>query len=316
MDEQKTIAAYTGGGVRVLFQGISSPALQGTQEVRLRCDLPLLIRKADKEWFISNAGRLTTLASEAYTVTAQDIAATVEIISDHSLYAFEEELRSGYLTLPGGHRVGVAGRAVVTSGAVRTIKNINSLHIRIAHALPGCAAPLLPFIGGHHTMILSPPGCGKTTLLRDAARLLSNGGLTIGMVDERSELAGCYRGKPQNDVGIRTDVLDGCPKAQGMLMLLRAMSPHTIVVDELGRREELEAIEDILSAGVRLICTAHGHSLDELAKRPVLKEILAKGFIKRFIVLDGKPHAGHVAGIFDENGRRLDTGGRGHGGLV
>ena len=310
MQEHELFRNFTGGGVRALLQAIQPERLSGVQELRIRRDLPLILRRRNKEWFAAADGSLTKELSVAYRVTARDIAATVELISAHSLYAFEEELRNGFITLPGGHRVGLVGHTIVENGAVRTLRGISGLHIRIAHTLPGCADAVMPNLlhngVAQHTMILSPPGCGKTTLLRDIVRQISNAGLTVGVADERSEIAGSHLGVPQNDVGLRTDVLDGCPKAQGMHMLLRAMSPHVIAVDELGRRDELDAVEDILNAGVRLLCTAHGHSLAEIARRPGLSNLIAKKIITRFIILDGKPHAGHIAGVFNENEIRLD----------
>ena len=316
MKEHILLSSFTGGGVREVFRHVDSSFLSGVQEVRIRCDRPLMLLRRDDELFATPKGMISPHEAEAYTVTPRDIAATMDLVSDYSVYAFEEALRVGFITLPGGHRVGLAGRCVVENGQIRTMKNIHSLHFRIAHTVENCAKPLLPLLldeNGipHHTMLLSPPACGKTTLLRDLTRLISNGdgiqrGLTVGVVDERSELAGCHNGLPQNDLGIRTDVLDGCPKAQGMHILLRAMSPRVLIVDELGKREELDAVEDILHAGIRLICTAHAETVEGLANRPILQALIAKRFIKRFVVLDSKPHAGHIAGVFDENGRRLD----------
>ena len=321
MNEHEVLRTFTGGGVRTVFHTMPASRLDGVQEVRLRRDLPVILRRRDAEWFVACGGTLTKDAAAAYRASARDIAATVELVSAHSLYAFEEELRNGFITLPGGHRVGLTGHAVVDNGAIRTLRGINGLHFRISHELPGCADAVLPYLAAvtsegrphppalvHHTMILSPPGCGKTTLLRDIIRQISNAGMTVGVVDERSEIAGCYLGKPQNDIGLRTDVLDACPKAHGMHMLLRAMSPQVIAVDELGRRDELSAVEDILNAGVKLLCTAHGHSVSEIARRPGMDSLLAAQSITRFIVLDGKP-AGHVAGIYDEMDLRLDKGG-------
>ena len=157
------------------------------------------------------------------------------------------------------------------------MKYISCINIRLAHQIPGCAAKVMPYIRRKdwvaHTLIISPPRCGKTTLLRDIIRQLSNGsqgfsGLTVGVVDERSELAGCYQGIPQNDLGMRTDVLDGCPKAEGMRMLIRSMSPAVVAVDELGKEEDYKAVETVIHCGCKLIATAHGNSMEDVLSQP------------------------------------------------
>jgi stage III sporulation protein AA len=229
-------------------------------------------------------------------------------MSNYSLYAFEEEIKNGYITIQGGHRVGICGQAVLAEGGIKTIKHINGLNIRITHQIKGCADGVIDKIAKpdlKHTMIISPPGCGKTTLIRDIARLLSNGdddknipGYKVGIVDERSEIAGCYHGVPQNDVGIRTDILDAAPKAKGMIMLLRSMSPEVIIVDEIGRKEDSTAIDEIINSGVKLVCTVHGASLQDILKKEVLSEILRKDIFEIFIVLKYGKTAGEIAGIY------------------
>jgi len=208
--------------------------------------------------------------------------------------------------LPGGHRVGVAGQVVLENGVVRSWKYISAINIRVAHSVIGCADGVLPHIMGDaglmHTMIISPPGCGKTTLLRDIIRQISNKSTTVGLVDERSEVAGCFQGIPQNDVGIRTDVLDGCPKAIAMVMLLRAMSPDVIAVDELGGEQDAHAVDAVLNAGVKLLCTAHGVDVDDAMANPALAKMLGRGIFERFIVLGVK---NKVVGAFDGEGRQL-----------
>ncbi len=161
-----------------------------------------------------------------------------------------------------------------------------------------------------HTLIVSPPRCGKTTLLRDIIRQLStgsqgHGGVTVGVVDERSELGACYQGVPQNDLGIRTDILDCCPKARGMMMLIRTMSPQVIAVDEIGGREDMEAIEYVMNCGCRLAATVHGSSMDDIRQKPFLGEMVKAGMFQRYIVLSGKGQAGRVQEIFDSKGMRL-----------
>ncbi|MCL2387116.1 MAG: stage III sporulation protein AA [Defluviitaleaceae bacterium] len=244
--------------------------------------------------------------------TSEDIRETMERISQYSFYAYEAELSMGYITLPGGHRVGVSGQTVIEDNAVRAWRYISGINIRVARSVLGCADSVLPHVlrdGGFlHTMIISPPAYGKTTLLRDIVRQISNGfkgfdrGLTVGLADERSEIAGCFRGVAQNDVGIRTDVIDGCPKALAMVMLLRAMSPDVIAVDELGGEQDARAVDAVLNAGVKLLCTAHGRDVPDVMANPSLSAVLSRKIFERFIVLD-KPS--HVLGVYDSTGKSI-----------
>ncbi|MCL2364707.1 MAG: stage III sporulation protein AA [Defluviitaleaceae bacterium] len=267
-------------------------------EIRLRVGRPLRVCWRDADG--AQADNLPLV------ITAEMLAETMERISRYSYYAFEAELAAGYITLPGGHRVGVAGQAVVEGGAVRAWRHMGSLSVRVAHGILGCADGVLPIIWRsaarhsiYHTMIISPPGFGKTTLLRDMVRQISDSGVTVGLVDERSEIAGCFQGVPQNDVGACTDVLDGVPKHDGMVMLLRAMAPQVIAVDELGGALDAAAVEQILNAGVKLLCTAHGYGVDDIRGNPVLAGLMARGVFERFVVLDAP---GRVAGVYDGGG--------------
>jgi stage III sporulation protein AA len=289
------IKHFLGSNILRRLNTLDASKFENMTEIRLRAEKPMLVRVKGKE--------ISSFNKTDYTPTAADIAETVERISRHSYYAFESELAQGYITLPGGHRVGVAGQAVVEEGKVKTWRYISCLAIRIAHSVKGCADGVLPFIYDgfrfYNTMIISPPGFGKTTLLRDIVRQISNAGLTVGLVDERSEVAGCYQGLAQNDVGLRTDVLDACPKAEGMVMLLRAMSPNVIAVDELGKSEDALAVEQVLNAGVKLLCTAHGYNTQDVQKNPALASLVRSGVFERFIVLE---NPGVISGVFDKEG--------------
>ena len=249
----------------------------GLREIRLRAGRPILVYVDDRELFLDDSGRFTDNAGEARTVKAGELSVLLEHICHYSLYAFEDELRQGFLTVAGGHRIGIAGQVTSEDGtSIRTVRNISFLNIRVSHEIRGAADAVMGRMysenGLKSALIISPPGCGKTTLLRDLIRQVSDGsaasrGMTVGVVDERSEIAGTFCGIPQNDVGMRTDVLDACPKRIGMMMLLRSMAPEVIAIDELGSSEELEALRCASASGCRILATVHGESMRDVADR-------------------------------------------------
>lgn len=274
-------------------------------EIRLRVGRPLFLTYDGGECFLNSKG------GKQYLVTREDLKETLEYVSGYSLYAYEDELRQGFLSVQGGHRVGVTGKVILDGDRIRGMKYISCINVRLAHQILGCADQIMPYIQRKdwvaHTLIVSPPRCGKTTLLRDIIRQLSNGreavpGLTVGVVDERSELAGCYQGVPQNDLGMRTDILDGCPKAEGMQMLIRSMSPAVVAVDELGKEEDFKAVESVIHCGCKLIATAHGNSMEDVLNQPFFYKLVQERLFERYILLGKNGRAGTVQGIFDRNG--------------
>lgn len=282
-------------------------AYDSLQELRLRIQKPVMVRQRGRESFLADRGGITEQVRDAYILTKKAMRDMLEFISGYSLYAFEEEIKQGYLTIQGGHRIGIAGRVIIQDGCVKNIKNITYLNVRIAHEIKNCADVLMPWVMKNgmpcHTLLVSPPRGGKTTLLRDLVRQLSDGsrnheGVSVGLVDERSEIAASYLGIPQNDVGIRTDVLDGCPKAEGMHMLIRSMSPQVIAVDEIGTAEELEAMRYAMYSGCILLATVHGESYEQLLRKPVLSQMLKEQFFERIVILEGYMGRGRIKQIY------------------
>lgn len=204
--------------------------------------------------------------------------------SAQSQYAVQEQLRNGYLSLPGGYRIGVCGSAVVQNGCMTGLREISSLAIRVPHAIRHPPERLLPYLQ-ESCLLAGAPGSGKTTLLRSCIRALSDAGQRVAVIDERLELAGALHGVPQFDLGPCTDVLSGCPKIGGMLLLLRSMNPQWLAVDEITQPEELAAIRQAGGCGVRLLATIHAASPDELRRRPQARALLGAGIFERALFL-------------------------------
>ena len=200
---------------------------------------------------------------------------------EHSLYAWEDELRQGFFTLPGGSRVGVCGRYAVEDGRIGALAYLSALCVRVAREVRGAGerltAAMLEGGGVRSALLLSRPGMGKTTLLRDAARALSEAGRTVALADERGELAACRAGMPTLDVGERTDVMDMCPKRLAIAHMVRALKPDVVVTDEVGDREDAAAVLDARRCGTAVLASAHAASVQEAARRPALAEMLSMG---------------------------------------
>ncbi len=265
------------------------------EEIRLRFDRQVI--------FIGKNGEY----KPEIVVKENDLREAVEYVSGYSLYAYEEQLKEGFITIRGGHRIGVTGRVVVENEKIKTIKNISSVNIRISHQVIGCSDEIMERIKGN-ILIISPPRMGKTTLLRDILRNISNKeGQSVGIVDERSEIAACYMGVPQNDVGQRSDVLDCCPKSTGMMLLLRSMSPTYIGVDELGTKEDIESVKQVINGGAYVVATIHGEGVAEIKDKKYLKEIFEDKLFDTYIEIKGKRVEN--INIYDKEMKSLQNGG-------
>ncbi|WP_293977992.1 stage III sporulation protein AA [uncultured Clostridium sp.] len=269
-------------------------------EIRIKISKPILVYSKYGESIIN------------YSPTKEEMKSMVQKISNYSLYAYEEDIRQGFITIKGGHRIGIAGECVMENGEVKTIRNISSINIRISSEVIGCSDQLIKYIYSpkqnriFNTIIISPPKCGKTTILRDISRNISNGMPSLGLygrkvvvIDERSEIGACHFGIPQNDIGIRTDILDNCLKREGMIMAIRSLSPEILICDEIGTKGDIEALLMAFNSGVNIITSIHGFTIEDLYNRKVFHELLDNGIIERAVVLSSRKGVGTIENIYE-----------------
>lgn len=281
-------------------------------EIRLRVNQPIICLAAGREIMV-------TVKNKPMIAGPEQMKETFSYISQYSYYAFAEEISRGYLTVPGGHRVGICGKAIWEDGRCKGMRYISFLNIRVAHQMKGCGEGVLPLLYNSgrilNTLIVSPPGAGKTTLMRDLIRLFSEGnrfgrGANVAVVDERSELAACYQGVPQHELGPRCDVLDGCEKAAGIMMVIRSMNPQVVAVDEIGGPEDAKAIGEAARCGCTILATAHGENMETIRKKPWLGELVREGLFERYLFLEGRGRPGVLQKCIDDAGEELWLTGR------
>lgn len=287
-------------------------------EIRLRVGAPLMIRTVSDEYFFRMDGTLDSVDRHGYCLTTEIMQQMFQRICQYSVFAYKEELREGFLTLKGGHRVGLCGKIYYDADGKRQLQNISSMNLRIARQLRGCSEAIFPWLTKNkeflNTLLISPPGGGKTTYLRDLIRLISDGtgnfpGKHISVVDERSEIGNQTKASEGFYLGKRTDLMDRCPKAEGMLMMLRSMGPQVIAADEIGDASDIDALRYIRNCGCQILMTVHGYDLKDIFRRPFLGPYLEKYPFDRYVILRVKHGGKRLIEIYDDHSEKIWTNG-------
>ncbi|MCD8391049.1 MAG: stage III sporulation protein AA [Firmicutes bacterium] len=236
--------------------------LDGAYEIHIAADMPLCVYFSDGRYCLKRGGGLTKNVSGTVKVTRGELEKCIELVTGSSVYALKDEIAGGFITIKGGHRVGICGSGVIRGGEVTFIKDISALNFRLARECIGASDAVMPYIiqrgAVRSTLVISPPGAGKTTMLRDIARSLSRAGKRVSIIDERCEIAAMAGGESAFDLGVSCDVLSGVKKSEGMIMMLRSMSPEVIITDELGGEDDVRAVKRLLNCGVAVIASVHG----------------------------------------------------------
>ncbi len=282
---QKILPAHFKEMFEKIIQSVGDTLL----EIRVRCGKPLIVETSNGSFVITPDGTPSPATGGAYIVNERDLRLIFQAVCENSVYAFMDEIKQGFITVKGGHRVGFSGRAVLGGDKIENFREISSLNIRIAREVLGAANYIINDVlkpnGVVNTLIVSPPMGGKTTVLRDLTRQISDKGIKTSLIDERGEMASLSRGVPQCDVGVQTDIIENAPKADAVVMMLRTMSPQLIVTDEIATAKDTAALIQAFGTGVSVIASTHGASFDEVMQRESIKPLFGGIGFKQIIVL-------------------------------
>lgn len=286
-DNLKTVLEYLPQAIRRSIEKLPPSCRDTIQEIRLRCERPATVSENGRERFLTPDGILTDNPTNSIPVSRNDITRTFQAVVSYSVYSHEQDVADGFVTIRGGCRVGICGTAVRQGERVQNLRNIAGLNFRIAGEYPGTAAAVWQQTGQNGGILIAGTvGSGKTTFLRDLCRLIGDHRRTA-LVDERGEIAAVHCGAPQHDVGLMTDVLDGYPRAVGILTALRVLSPAYIICDEISTPDDASAILQASGCGVQFAATAHAGSLEALRERAVLLPLFEMNVFRYAVLLGG-----------------------------
>jgi stage III sporulation protein AA len=290
---------------------LSGLPFEKVYELRLRSNSPAVVCVSGRNMFLDSHG-VTEEKRNAVTVSRMDLDNIIHKASNYAIYAVNDQICRGFITVRGGVRIGLSGEVVADgAGGVSTIKNLNALCIRVPHEIKNCAYAVLPYIFGdsrpYNSLIIAPPGAGKTTILRDLAVQISAHfpNLNTLVLDERGEISANYLGDNQLFVGDFTDTITGGTKRFGFENGIRSMRPDVIITDEIAAADDAELMKTAARSGVTVAASVHAAGLDEIRQKPAFQDIIAERIFDRYVVLATRDHAGTVVGVYDGNLKTL-----------